>query len=124
MEGNIHPLNDEDTPMGTFAVTYAYSANSSAGRDEHRPRHVEFLREQFDGGLLVKSGPFGPEEEPGALLIIEADSKADVEALMDQDPFYRNGLVEKRSIRQWNVVFDTNADTNTATNADAGTARN
>jgi uncharacterized protein YciI len=91
--------------MGTFAVTYAYAANSSAGRDEHRPRHVEFLREQFDGGMLVKSGPFGPEEDPGALLIIEADSKADVEALMDQDPFYRNGLVAQRSIRQWNVVF-------------------
>lgn len=120
MEGNIHPLNDEDTPMGTFAVTYAYSANSSAGRDEHRPRHVEFLQEQFDGGLLVKSGPFGPDEDPGALLIIEAASKADVEALMDQDPFYRNGLVEKRSIRQWNVVFGAN----TATNAGTGTAPN
>lgn len=91
--------------MGTFAVTYAYAANSSAGRDEHRPLHVEFLQEQFDGGALVKSGPFGPEEDPGALLIIEADSKADVEALMNQDPFYRNGLVAQRSIRQWNVVF-------------------
>ena len=100
--------------MGTFAVTYAYAANSSAGRDEHRPRHVDFLREQFDGGTLVKSGPFGPEEDPGALLIIEADSKADVEALMDQDPFYRNGLVAQRSIRQWNVVFGA------TTNAGAG----
>jgi uncharacterized protein YciI len=95
--------------MGTFAVTYAYAANSSAGRDEHRPRHVEFLQEQFDDGTLVKSGPFGPEEEPGALLIIEADSKADVEALMNQDPFYLNGLVEQRSIRQWNIVFGADA---------------
>ncbi|MDP9695592.1 UNVERIFIED_ORG: uncharacterized protein YciI [Arthrobacter globiformis] len=102
--------------MGTFAVTYAYSAASTAGRDEHRPRHVEFLQKQFDDGRLVKSGPFGPDEFPGALLIIEAASKADVEALMDQDPFYRNGLVEQRSIRQWNVVFDANAG--------AGTARN
>lgn len=100
--------------MGTFAVTYAYSAATSAGRDTHRPRHVEFLQEQFDGGWLVKSGPFGPGEDPGALLIIEADSKADAEALMDQDPFYLNGLVEQRSIRQWNVVFG----------ADAGAGRN
>jgi uncharacterized protein len=95
--------------MGTFAVTYAYSPATSAGRDEHRPRHVEFLQEQFDGGRLVKSGPFGPGEDPGALLIIEADSKADAEALMDQDPFYRQGLVEQRSIRQWNIVFGTDA---------------
>lgn len=102
--------------MGTFAVTYAYSAATSAGRDEHRPRHVEFLQAQFDSGRLVTSGPFGPGEDPGALLIIEADSKADAEALMDQDPFYRNGLVEQRSIRQWNVVFG--ADTR------AGAGRN
>ncbi|MFC9353473.1 YciI family protein [Arthrobacter sp. NPDC057013] len=102
--------------MGTFAVTYAYSAASSAGRDEHRPRHVEFLQELFDDGTLVKSGPFGPGEEPGALLIIEADSKADAEKLMDQDPFYRNSLVEQRSIRQWNVFFGADAA--------AGTVRN
>ena len=100
--------------MGTFTVTYAYAADSSAGRDEHRPRHVQFLQRQFDDGTLVKSGPFGPEEDPGALLIIEAGSKADVEALMNQDPFYLNGLVEQRSIRQWNVFFG----------ADAGATRN
>jgi uncharacterized protein len=104
--------------MGTFAVTYAYATNSSAGRDEHRPRHVEFLQELFDEGTLVKSGPFGPEEDPGALLIIEADSKADAEALMNQDPFYLNGLVEQRSIRQWNVFFGAESG------AAAGTARN
>jgi uncharacterized protein YciI len=102
--------------MATFAVTYAYAASSSAGRDEHRPRHVEFLQEQFDGRTLVKSGPFGPEEDPGALLIIEADSKADVEALMNQDPFYLNGLVERRSIRQWNVFFGADAAAATTRN--------
>ena len=106
--------------MKTFAVTYAYAANLSAGRDEHRPRHVEFLQEQFDDGTLVKSGPFGPEEDPGALLIIEADSKADAEALMNQDPFYLNGLVEQRSIRQWNVVFGAES----GADAGAGATRN
>jgi hypothetical protein len=95
--------------MGTFAVTYAYSPSTSAGRDKHRPRHVDFLQEQFDEGRLLRSGPFGPDEDPGALLVIEAASKADAEALMDQDPFYRNGLVEHRSIRQWNVVFGSDA---------------
>ena len=102
--------------MGTFAVTYAYSAATSARRDEHRPRHVEFLQEQFDDGRLVTSGPFGPGEDPGALLIIQADSKADAEALMDQDPFFRHGLVEHRSIRQWNIFFGADAGAGTAGN--------
>lgn len=91
--------------MPTFAVTYSYSDETAAGRDQHRPRHVEFLQSQFDGGRLVKSGPFGPEEAPGALLLITGESKADVEALMDQDPFFQNNLVEDRSIRQWNIFF-------------------
>jgi uncharacterized protein YciI len=91
--------------MATFAVTYAYSDTTAANRDEHRPRHIEFLKAQFDGGRLVRSGPFGPEEAPGALLIIKGDSKADVEALMNQDPFFINNLIEVRNIRQWNIFF-------------------
>ncbi|WGM19747.1 YciI family protein [Paenarthrobacter sp. OM7] len=95
--------------MATFAVTYAYSDSTSAGRDTVRPAHVEFLKAQFDGGRLLKSGPFGPEESPGALLIIDGDTKADVEALMDQDPFHQAGLIEERTVRQWNIFFGADA---------------
>ncbi|MFW0774451.1 YciI family protein [Paenarthrobacter nitroguajacolicus] len=91
--------------MATFAVTYAYSHSTSANRDTVRPAHVEFLKTQFDGGRLLKSGPFGPEEAPGALLIIAGESKADVEALMDQDPFQQAGLIQERTVRQWNIFF-------------------
>ncbi|MDR7082498.1 uncharacterized protein YciI [Arthrobacter ginsengisoli] len=91
--------------MAIFAVTYAYSDATSVDRDQHRPSHVEFLKSQLDDGRLVKSGPFGPGEAPGALLIIKGDSKADVEALMDEDPFFRHDLIEARSIRQWNIFF-------------------
>lgn len=91
--------------MATFAVTYAYSRSSSAQRDETRPAHVAFLQAQFDDGRLVKSGPFEPNESPGALLIIAGESKADVEKLMDQDPFHQAGLIQERTIRQWNIFF-------------------
>lgn len=91
--------------MATFAVTYAYSDATAGHRDEHRPRHVEFLKSQYDGGRLITSGPFGAGEAPGALLILTGGSKADVEALMDQDPFFSNNLIEERTIRQWNIFF-------------------
>lgn len=107
--------------MAIFAVTYAYSDATAASRDAHRPRHVEFLKSQYDGGRLVKSGPFGPEEAPGALLIIKGDSKADVEALMDQDPFFTSSLIDKRTIRQWNIFFGAD-DAGTADPADAGSS--
>lgn len=93
------------TATTTFAVTYQYAPDSAEARDEHRPRHVEFLQSQFDGGRLLTSGPFGPEEDPGALLIVAGRDKAEVQALMDQDPFHRHGLVAERRIRQWNIFF-------------------
>src|SRR4029453_1702173 len=91
--------------MAIFAVTYAYSDTTAAARDEHRPRHVEFLKSQFDNARLVRSGPFGPGEDPGALLIVRGDSKAEVQALMDQDPFFEQELVAERTIREWNIFF-------------------
>lgn len=91
--------------MPIFAVTYTYSDATTEARNEHRPRHVDFLRSQFEAGRLVKSGPFGPDEAPGALLILKGESKADVEALMNQDPFYENNLLADRTIRQWNIFF-------------------
>ncbi len=95
--------------MATFAVTYAYSDSTSTDRDAVRPAHVEFLKSQFTSGRLLKSGPFGPDEAPGALLIIVADAKADVESLMDQDPFHQAGLIEERTVRQWNIFFGADA---------------
>lgn len=95
--------------MPTFAVTYSYSDATSARRDAVRPAHVEFLKAQFDGGRLLKSGPFGPEESPGALLILAGETKADVEALMDQDPFHQSDLIEERTVQQWNIFFGADA---------------
>ena len=95
--------------MATFAVTYTYSHATSADRDVIRPVHVEFLQAQFDGGRLLKSGPFGPAETPGALLILTAETKADVESLMDRDPFHQAGLIEERVVRQWNIFFGADA---------------
>lgn len=91
--------------MAFFAVTYAYAPNSDAGRDEHRPVHLEFLQNLFVSGRLVVSGPTdaaGPE--PGALLIITGDSLDEVDAVMAQDPFAQRGFV-RRTIRSWDPKF-------------------
>ncbi|MFC4222305.1 YciI family protein [Lysinibacter cavernae] len=93
--------------MTTFAVTYSYStdAENIAKRDAHRPAHVEFLTTQFNAQRLLVSGPFGPEEAPGALLIFNAESKAALETLLNADPFHVQGLIAERNIRQWNIFF-------------------
>ena len=47
--------------MTIFAVTYRYS-DDVATRDALRTEHRDYLRGLADQGLLLVSGPFGPDE--------------------------------------------------------------
>jgi uncharacterized protein len=71
--------------MTIFAVTYKYS-DDVATRDALRTEHRDYLRGLADQGLLLVSGPFGPDDPAGALLLFRADDKAHVDALVDKDP--------------------------------------
>ena len=91
--------------MSLFAVTYRYAPDSAAGRDAHRPEHLEFLQELFDAERLVVSGPTDPAgEDPGALLVIRGESAEQVNAVMAGDPFAQHGFVE-RHVREWAVKY-------------------
>ncbi len=92
--------------MTAYAVTYTYGSGTDAGRDQHRPAHIDFLRSQFDAGHLRVSGPFADSGPDGALLIWEAGSETELREWIDQDPFYVNGLIGHREVRQWKIVFD------------------
>lgn len=94
--------------MPTFAITYTYS-DDAAARDEIRPVHKDFLEAQYTAGRLRASGPI-QDGTPGALLIISGESADEVAELMDSDPFMKHGLIAKREIRNWNIVFGGFAD--------------
>ncbi|MFL4475729.1 YciI family protein [Paeniglutamicibacter sp. MACA_103] len=89
--------------MNTYAISYTYSAQTAADRDTVRPTHVEFLKERFNEGRLLISGPV--DSGAGALLVISATDEADALALMDEDPFAKAGLITERGIRRWDVFF-------------------
>ena len=88
--------------MAYFAVTYGYTADAER-RDEHRAEHVRFLSAQRDAGRLLVSGPL--DGGTGALLVFEGEGPDEVGAALDGDPFRREGLIARRSITPWNVVF-------------------
>ncbi|MCX8530543.1 MAG: YciI family protein [Rhodoluna sp.] len=88
--------------MNTFAVNYFYAADESA-LAEIRPIHRVWLKELYEGGILLASGPM--VDNPGALLIFKAESVEALSALLDNDPFDIAGFIGERVITQWNPVF-------------------
>jgi uncharacterized protein YciI len=91
--------------VSLFAVFYTYTEGSDDERDEHRPAHRAFLRELHDAGTLQVCGPWGPEEAPGGMLIFEGETAEEIGALLDDDPFWKVGVVAERAIKSWGIVI-------------------
>jgi uncharacterized protein YciI len=89
--------------MTIIAVTYRY-ADDVAARDRVLPEHRAYLRALADQGVLLVSGPYGPGEPRGALLLFHAD-KARVTALIADDPFTTNGVIAITEITAWEPVI-------------------
>jgi uncharacterized protein YciI len=57
-----------------------------------------------EGGLIA-SGRTEGGDTPGALLLFQAQSVVEVEKVLDPDPFWILGLIEKRDIVEWILTF-------------------
>jgi hypothetical protein len=51
---------------------------------------------------LVASGPFN--DQPGALIIYEAESLEAADALLKADPFHQAGVFHHWTLRPWTVA--------------------
>jgi uncharacterized protein YciI len=68
-----------------------------------RPIHRQYLASLKEKGQLAASGPF--TDDSGALIVYEAASKEEAEAILKGDPFFKNGIFLKYQIRPWNTVI-------------------
>jgi len=75
-------------------------------RMENRPAHVEHLKSL--GDTLFAAGPLLADDNEtmiGSLVVIEADTKADVETFATSDPYAVAGLFESVTITPWKKVL-------------------
>lgn len=86
--------------MAHFAYTYRYVDQDA--RSRVREEHLAYLRGLADQGSLVLAGPWADDE--GALVVYRAESEAAAQALVDGDPFTREGVTADRSLREWKVA--------------------
>jgi uncharacterized protein YciI len=85
-----------------FAVIYEYTSDK-AKIQSHRPDHRQYLTMLRDHGQLVVAGPF--TDDSGSLIVYEAATPAEVESIMRDDPFAKNGIFVSHVIRPWNPVL-------------------
>lgn len=86
--------------MPIYAVTYRYADHPEVIA-EHRPAHREYIASLLGEGGLIASGRTEGGETPSALLLFQAESVAEVEKVLDPDPFWTLGLIETREIVEW-----------------------
>ena len=86
--------------MAIYAVTYRY-ADKPEVIAEHRPAHREYIATLLGEGGLIASGRTEGGDMPSALLLFHAESVSHVEEVLNPDPFWTLGLIEKREIVEW-----------------------
>jgi uncharacterized protein len=85
---------------------YVFRGIDHVGSQEIRERwlaeHKVYMRTPAKVKLL-HGGPLYNADEMviGSCLIVEADSKSDVESWLSDEPFCRNGLFATRSVDRW-----------------------
>jgi uncharacterized protein len=90
----------EDVEGTTTRISYLYFMSDAHERIRAvAPDHAEYWRSRRLGGYL--GGPFA--DRSGGLITFDAVTDEEVERLIDDDPFVRNGLIRASWTKRWIV---------------------
>lgn len=70
-------------------------------RIDARPAHRTFLAQLYEDGRLLAAGPWA--DDSGALLLFDVD-RAELDSILDTDPYYHTKGVSVARIREWTPV--------------------
>ncbi|MFL5341030.1 MAG: YciI family protein [Gemmataceae bacterium] len=85
-----------------FAAIIEYSQDRPKV-EAHRPARRQYLTTLLQQGKLAATGPF--TDDSGALIVYEADTPEQAEALLKADPFHAVGVFLSWRLRPWRTVF-------------------
>lgn len=87
--------------MPIYAITIEYT-KPMPEVEAATPGHRAYLKQLFDEGRIVASGPFVPRT--GGMLLLRAADRAAVDAVIAADPF-RLQDVARYDVREWSPTF-------------------
>jgi len=90
--------------MQTYAVIFTFVPNAMERRKPYREAHLKHFNELRDAGKIIMAGPWADTYD-GGLILFRAESQTEVEAIIQDDPYYQADLWPEIHIREWNVVL-------------------
>lgn len=89
-----------------FAVRFHDKPDHLALRATLLDAHIAWLQRHQNQVLAAGSLRPDPDAAPvGGLWIVQATDKAEIETLLQSDPFWRHGLRERVEIHSWHRAF-------------------
>jgi uncharacterized protein YciI len=86
-----------------WLLLYDLVADYLDRRPPLRDEHLGLARAAHDRGELVMAGALADPADR-AVLVFKADDGSVAESFAANDPYVKNGLVEKWTVRSWTVV--------------------
>ncbi len=71
--------------------------------DRFLQAHREYLAEHYAAGDFIASGPQTPRE--GGVILMKAESRAEIDSIIEQDPFNINGIADYRIVEFTPTMF-------------------
>ncbi len=99
--------------MGYSALFYHVVDKFVERRVPFRELHLAHAQAAAQRGELALGGALADPADT-ALLIFRGSSPETAKTFAENDPYVRNGLVQRWEVRPWNVVVGANAELSTA----------
>ena len=88
-----------------FLLLYDVVDQFTDRRAPYRDAHLELARAANERGELLLAGAFA-EPADGAALVFKADDRSVAERFAASDPYVKEGLVTRWTVRKWTVVIE------------------
>jgi uncharacterized protein YciI len=92
----------------TFVILSSAGPNRDSSRSTREQplwnEHAAFIDQLVAAGFILMGGPL--VDEGGAMLIVTADSENDVREKLQNDPWFRHGILKLESVKRWQLFID------------------
>ncbi|OLF13271.1 YciI family protein [Actinophytocola xanthii] len=87
-------------PWFTVETTYTADRELLAAT---RPRHREYLGRLVEQGSVGAAGPWA--DDSAGFAIYQVEDRAELDRLLEEDPYTTEGVAASRTIHEWKLVF-------------------